>query len=89
MPNNPHHQQSSTRKTGGPFLKELNLVPFLLCYNCPQFLCSYAGIPTNPRMGKNGSGSVSGGGDGDDGGGGSLVVIRGFPSYEGKLVLGL
>ena len=28
-------------------------------------------------------------GDGDDGGGGSLVVIRGFPSYEGKLVLGL
>ena len=30
-----------------------------------------------------------GDGDGDDGGGGSLVVIRGFPSYEGKLVLGL
>ena len=39
---------------------------------------------------KNGSSiGNDGGSHGDAGGGGSLVVIRGFLSYEGKLVLGL
>ena len=47
MLNNSCHQRSSTQKTRGPSLSVMNLVPFLLCYRYPQFLCFYAGIPTN------------------------------------------